>query len=187
MSFQENLRRYREAAGFSSARAFAESIGIPYTTYISYENKEREPKYETLCRIAAALGTTTDELLGHLKDPLAWVKSELSPVLKETGFDVLDYDKDHITFRRWEAYDTEPDTDTQGNYGTDYNPENPPEQEYFTFDFMIDTEKIKKMLESSRCKASRMVRGYFINELGIEFAKYQFKDIGNPPTPKNKK
>lgn len=64
MSFQENLRRCREAAGFSSARAFAEHMGIPYTTYISYENKDREPKYDTLCRIATALHVSTDELLG---------------------------------------------------------------------------------------------------------------------------
>lgn len=64
MSFQDNLRRCREAAGFSSARAFAEHIGLPYTTYISYENKEREPKYDLLCQIAQSLGTSPNELLG---------------------------------------------------------------------------------------------------------------------------
>ena len=71
MNFQDNLRRCREAAGFSSARAFAEHIGVPYTTYISYENKNAEPKYDTLCKIAAALNVSTDELLG---------KSDLSPL-----------------------------------------------------------------------------------------------------------
>ena len=65
MNFQENLRRCRENAGFSSARAFAEHIGIPYTTYISYENKDREPKYDTLCRIATALNVSIDNLLGY--------------------------------------------------------------------------------------------------------------------------
>ena len=65
MNFQDNLRRCREAAGFSSARAFAEYVNIPYTTYLNYENKNAEPKYDTLCKIAAALGVSTDELLGN--------------------------------------------------------------------------------------------------------------------------
>lgn len=65
MSFQENLRRCREAAGFTSARSFAEFVGISYPTYMGYENRGREPKYETLCRIADTLNVTTDKLLGH--------------------------------------------------------------------------------------------------------------------------
>ena len=64
MNFQENLRKYREKAGFPSAQKFAEYLQIPYTTYISYENTGREPKYEMLCRIATALGTTPNDLLG---------------------------------------------------------------------------------------------------------------------------
>ena len=65
MSFQENLKHYRKAAGFKTARDFAEHISVPYTTYISYENKDCEPKYEVLCKIASMLVVTTDELLGH--------------------------------------------------------------------------------------------------------------------------
>lgn len=91
MSFQENLRRYREAAGFSSARAFAEHIGVPYTTYISYENKNAEPKYDKLCQIAAALGVTTDELLDYSPGNISWIESRLKPALTKTRFAV-----DHI-------------------------------------------------------------------------------------------
>lgn len=65
MSFRENLRAARKAAGFKTAKDFAEFIGVPYATYSDYENKDIEPKYDRLCKIAAALVVTTDELLGH--------------------------------------------------------------------------------------------------------------------------
>lgn len=64
MTFQENLRRYREKAGLT-AKEFAAMIGEKYTTYAGYETQGREPKYEKLCKIAAALHVTTDELLGY--------------------------------------------------------------------------------------------------------------------------
>lgn len=65
MTFQENLRKYREAAGWKYARDFAEHVGIKYSTYIGYETQNREPKYEVLIQIAKALGVTTDDLLGY--------------------------------------------------------------------------------------------------------------------------
>lgn len=67
MSFRDNLRRYRENAGYNQAKDFAALLGIKYTTYMAYE-QGREPKYDILCRIAAALNVTTDELLGHSQD-----------------------------------------------------------------------------------------------------------------------
>ena len=67
MNFQDKLRQYREQAGYKQAKDFAEKIGIPYTTYLGYENQGREPKYELLCKIATALNCTTDELLGREK------------------------------------------------------------------------------------------------------------------------
>lgn len=63
--FQENLKRIRGERGFKSAKQFAATLGIGYTRYINYENKGREPDFETLCQIADALHVTTDELLGH--------------------------------------------------------------------------------------------------------------------------
>ena len=65
MSFQDNLRRAREKAGYESAKDFSDRLGISYTTYMNYESKGREPKYDRLCEIAAALHVTTDELLGY--------------------------------------------------------------------------------------------------------------------------
>ena len=47
MGFQENLRHYREKAGYKSAKDFANTLGIQPNTYVGYEVRGREPKYET--------------------------------------------------------------------------------------------------------------------------------------------
>ncbi len=71
--FQENLKKYREMLGIS-AKDFAAQIGIKYSTFSNYENQGREPKYDTLCIIAAALHVSIDDLLGYTPDRLAyWV------------------------------------------------------------------------------------------------------------------
>lgn len=64
MSFQENLRYYRERAGYKSAREFAEVLNIPYATYAGYEYKNREAKYPMLIKIAKLLNVSIDDLLG---------------------------------------------------------------------------------------------------------------------------
>ena len=64
MGFQENLKYYREKAGYKQAKDFYKLLGVPYSTYIGYESKGREPKYSTLCKIADLLNVSTDELLG---------------------------------------------------------------------------------------------------------------------------
>ncbi len=85
MSFQDNLRRYRERQGIT-AKDFAAQLGIKYTTYANYENQGREPKYDTLCRIAAALHVSIDELMDFNSDSAAyWVS-----YLKNKDFDITD-------------------------------------------------------------------------------------------------
>lgn len=68
MKFSENLRRYREQAGFKSAKEFADLLGIQYSTYVNYENSDREPKYAILSKIANTLNVSIDELIGIEKD-----------------------------------------------------------------------------------------------------------------------
>lgn len=65
MSFQENLRYHRKKAGYQQAKDFAEALNISYSTYKGYESQGREPKYETLCKIADLLQVSTDDLLGR--------------------------------------------------------------------------------------------------------------------------
>lgn len=64
MGFQENLKYYREKAGYKTAKELADVLKLPYNTYAGYESKGREPKYNTLCKIADLLNVSTDELLG---------------------------------------------------------------------------------------------------------------------------
>lgn len=67
MNFHKNLRYYRERAGYKQAKDFYKLLDVPYSTYIGYESKGREPKYQTLCKIADLLNVSTDELLGYEK------------------------------------------------------------------------------------------------------------------------
>ena len=46
-------------------RQTAISLGIPYTTYISYEKGEREPNSETLIMLADFFDSSIDYLLGR--------------------------------------------------------------------------------------------------------------------------
>ncbi|MGL5258257.1 MAG: helix-turn-helix domain-containing protein [Proteocatella sp.] len=63
MPFSDNLRFYREKAGYSKAKDFAEKLGIAYGTYLPYENQGREPRYDMLVKIATLLNVSTDTLL----------------------------------------------------------------------------------------------------------------------------
>ncbi len=76
MSFQENLKYYREKAGYKQAKDFYKLLGVPYSTYIGYESKGREPKYNTLCKIADLLNVSTDELLGRENNILGMNEDE---------------------------------------------------------------------------------------------------------------
>lgn len=81
MSFQDNLRKYREGLGIT-AKDFAAQIGLNYTTYANYENRGKEPKYDTLCKIASALNVSIDELLDFTPDRAQyWVSNFPSSLL----------------------------------------------------------------------------------------------------------
>lgn len=68
MSFKENLRKYRELAGYPTAKEFANVLtNTSYDAYIGYENKGREPKYSMLVEIAQKLNVTIDELLDNTR------------------------------------------------------------------------------------------------------------------------
>lgn len=63
MNFHENLRCYREKAGYTT-KQISDLLGITSNTYAGYEIRGRQPKYQTLTKIADLLHVSTDELLG---------------------------------------------------------------------------------------------------------------------------
>lgn len=76
MSFQDNLRYYREKLGLT-AKDFAARLNINYGTYAGYETQGREPKYDVLCRIATALNVSIDDLIGHTEHDLEYWRGYL--------------------------------------------------------------------------------------------------------------
>ncbi len=67
MGFAENLKRLRKEKGISRAE-IAKILNMTENAFGTYERGEREPPIEKLCKIAAALHVTTDELLGYQVD-----------------------------------------------------------------------------------------------------------------------
>lgn len=59
------LQELRKAAGFKSAKAFAEHIGMNVNTYTNYEQNRCGLNVELLCMLADELNCTTDELIGR--------------------------------------------------------------------------------------------------------------------------
>ena len=106
MSFQENLRYYREKAGYKQSKDFAVALGIPYPTYVGYESQGREPKYQTLCKIADLLKVSTDDLLGRENNILGdkedeKIKELFNDTLKTFNYNLIqlsDIDEKEVSF-----------------------------------------------------------------------------------------
>ena len=65
-----NLQSLRKAAGYKSAREFAEKIGMPVATYTDYEQGRRSFTLERAWEFADVLDCSLDELAGRdFKDP----------------------------------------------------------------------------------------------------------------------
>ena len=62
------LRELRLLMGWNMKKA-AQEIGIPYTTYVSYEKEEREMNSETLVKLADFYGCSVDYLIGKNDSP----------------------------------------------------------------------------------------------------------------------
>ena len=62
--FARNLKELREKSDISRAE-MADLLGITTAAYSFYETAKRQPGLDNLCKIAAALHVTTDELLGY--------------------------------------------------------------------------------------------------------------------------
>jgi transcriptional regulator with XRE-family HTH domain len=61
----QNLKKMRRDAGYRSARAFAEHIGINVHTYTNFEQGTSPISLARACQISEGLGCTIDELCGR--------------------------------------------------------------------------------------------------------------------------
>jgi transcriptional regulator with XRE-family HTH domain len=94
----DRIKELREGTGMS-ARKFAESIGIKYTTYYGYETGTREPGSDTVTALCNYFGCTADYLLGLSNDPNghrpekekapAPAKAETGEITREMSIELL--------------------------------------------------------------------------------------------------
>ena len=75
------LRELRLLLGWNMKQA-AKEIGMPYTTYISYEKEDREMNSEVLVKFADFFGCSVDYLIGKSDSPERDEPDELADVLQ---------------------------------------------------------------------------------------------------------
>lgn len=66
--FGDRVRLLRKKLSYTQ-KSLAEHVDIPKSTLAGYENNIRKPKFETLEKLAEALNTSTDYLIGMTNDP----------------------------------------------------------------------------------------------------------------------
>lgn len=89
MCFSQRLKVFRQKAGYKTAKDFARTLGIPYSTYVPYENKNREPRFDTLKRICQLLNVSAEDLL--MADPFKAEQDRLREIDTKQKRKVLDF------------------------------------------------------------------------------------------------
>lgn len=83
----DRIKKLRESTGMS-ARKFAETIDMKYTTYYGYENGVSEPNSAVLVKLCGYFGCTADYLLGLVDEPSSHyeeTEKAPAPAKAETG------------------------------------------------------------------------------------------------------
>lgn len=86
MNFGDALIQAREARGYSRT-AFADLLGIPYTTLRNYETNQREPGHKLLIKIADILNISIDDLVGRTSKKDILSPAELEHIKKYRRID----------------------------------------------------------------------------------------------------
>lgn len=63
--FRFRIRVLREKAGYRSQQSFANDFGVAQTTVAGWESGKREPKFDTLIKLANFFDVSVDYLLGY--------------------------------------------------------------------------------------------------------------------------
>ena len=75
LAFGRRLATIREAAGYETATAFADALGLSIATYSRYERGETEPGMETLQKMQQLTGVSLDFLIAGRVDRLGFAES----------------------------------------------------------------------------------------------------------------
>ncbi len=97
------LLELRRAAGFRSAKAFSEEMGIPLPTYSRYESQPNKIPLPAAWKLADRLGCSIDLVVGRselvggaeadadVRGPVQRLHDDLSPALKEAHSEYLSF------------------------------------------------------------------------------------------------
>ena len=93
-----SLQALRKAAGYKTAKEFAEEMGIPLATYSRYESSPEKIPLGAAWSLADKLGASIDVVVGRLQEPVASLRGnvqlaydELSPRLRDALDEYLGY------------------------------------------------------------------------------------------------
>ena len=106
-AFAANLRKYREAAGYTSARQFAREHGLKEATYAGYEGGIRRPTPDMVAQLARMLDVSTDYLLGTKelhREKTKFMERLLRHALDDNEF-IEQITDDHIAIRHADSLD----------------------------------------------------------------------------------
>ncbi len=95
------LKELREEKGLNMRQA-SFAIGLPYTTYVSWEKGEREPNSESLIMLANFFDCSIDYLLGRSDKRFVSSSDEIAPTISEPKPALSD---DDIKFALWHGAD----------------------------------------------------------------------------------
>ncbi len=84
MTIGERIKAARKKAGLTQAE-LANKLGIAYQGVAQWENNLRNPKYETLQRLAAALSISVDDLLALTPEDQSVMQYVEDYVVEKTG------------------------------------------------------------------------------------------------------
>lgn len=104
INLSESLKLLREQKGLSKAE-FARLLDVKYTTYNNYEldSQAKEPRLETLVKMADILGVSLDELLGRENNIFTKVKN----VVEKAGVYIV-YNDLEVEIQTSGFYNNEP-------------------------------------------------------------------------------
>lgn len=92
MTTGQRIKDARKAAGMTQ-KELGEKLGLSFQSIAQWENNLRKPKYETLEKIAQALDTTVDELMGIGNLSEERIKKRQRESLKADGYEQEKIDK----------------------------------------------------------------------------------------------
>lgn len=168
-TFSENLVKFRQNNNLSR-KELADVLQVTVQTYGAYENGKREPNIDKLCKIAAALHLSIDELLGYETNPKDidyWRK-----YLADTKLRIIEDEKEIILIPGGDIGEKQYWTDRKSGVKSYPRATFPTKEDFFQF--MTDMEEAAK--QSQKAFLLRSIQIYMRVESNLQ-TKESLKEL----------